>query len=345
MNLFQCYATKNPCYKNNLKGRYKKSVPVGIMIHSTGANNPTLKRYVQPSSDSKEYKKQMSLLGKNKYMNSWNSILARKCCHAFIGKLASGEVATAQLLPWEYSCWGCGNGRKGSYNYYPHKHIQFEVCEDNLDDIFYFNKAVMKEAAELCAHLCKEFGFDASCIVSHREGHIKGYASNHGDIDYWLSRFGYTMEDFRARVQALLDKDGQFLYKKTTASLALRSLPATSKGKRYFYIPKGKEVKVICPNIAMSDGYVWDKIEYDGQEGYSACPYLEISSPSVYKKTTAPLALRSVPSTTSGSRFLYIPKGGFVRIICENYAIANGFRWDKAEYRGIVGFCASKYLK
>ena len=43
MTLYQCLLEKNPCL---LAGR--ALTPRGIVVHSTGANNPTLKRYVQP---------------------------------------------------------------------------------------------------------------------------------------------------------------------------------------------------------------------------------------------------------------------------------------------------------
>ena len=48
--------------------------PVGILWHSTGANNPNIKRYVQPSEirpkeDSYAHATWLKVLGKNKYNN------------------------------------------------------------------------------------------------------------------------------------------------------------------------------------------------------------------------------------------------------------------------------------
>ncbi len=43
MNLHKLLLTKNECY---IRGA--KMTPKGIMVHSTGANNPTLRRYVGP---------------------------------------------------------------------------------------------------------------------------------------------------------------------------------------------------------------------------------------------------------------------------------------------------------
>jgi len=43
MNLQKLILTQNACY-----GAKKMITPVGIMVHSTGASNPNLKRYVNP---------------------------------------------------------------------------------------------------------------------------------------------------------------------------------------------------------------------------------------------------------------------------------------------------------
>lgn len=41
MNLHELILTKNDCYKSN-----RWITPKGVMVHSTGANNPNLKRCV-----------------------------------------------------------------------------------------------------------------------------------------------------------------------------------------------------------------------------------------------------------------------------------------------------------
>ena len=46
----------------------------GILWHSTGANNTTIKRYVQPSEDDPNYSRLMSLIGNNPNKNDWNHI-------------------------------------------------------------------------------------------------------------------------------------------------------------------------------------------------------------------------------------------------------------------------------
>ena len=190
MNLNKLILTENACYKAGRKITVK-----GIMVHSTGANNPWLKRYVGPD-DGK--------LGKNQYNNHWNTYHPggrEVCVHAFLGKLADGTVATYQCLPWDHRGWHAG----GSAN---NTHIGFEICEDDLTDGAYFAK-VYKEAVELCAYLCKQYGLTEKNIICHSEGYKQGVASNHGDVMHWFPKHGKSMDTFRAEVKALLTADAQ----------------------------------------------------------------------------------------------------------------------------------------
>ena len=199
MKIIECMHTKNRSY-----GKKRQSiVPVGIVVHSTGANNPSVKRYSQPSSDDPKRSELLSILGVNKYGNHWNTSLSSKSTHYFIGKLADGTVGVIQNLPENIAAWGGGKGKNGSYNYEPTGHIQFEVCEDNLKDKSYFD-AVYRAATELCADICRRYGWKSKVIVSHKEAHAKGYASNHSDIDHWLLKYGLSMNDFRNEVDKLL---------------------------------------------------------------------------------------------------------------------------------------------
>lgn len=187
MKLNKLILTNNDCYKAG-----KKITVKGIMVHSTGANNPWLKRYLP--DDGK--------IGKNQYGNHWNTARPggiQVCVHGFIGKLADGSVATYQTLPWNHRGWHAG----GSAN---NTHIGFEICEDGLSDSTYFN-AVYKEAVELCAYLCKEYGLTEKDIICHSEGYKKGIASNHGDVMHWFPKHGKNMDTFRSDVAKLLKAD------------------------------------------------------------------------------------------------------------------------------------------
>ena len=185
MNLHTLILTNNACYKAGRKISVK-----GIMVHSTGANNPYLKRYVGPDD---------GLLGKNQYGDHWNTFHPdgrEICCHAFIGKLADGTIATYQTLPWNHRGWHCG----GSGN---DTHIGFEICEDGLSDATYF-KTVYQEAVELCTYLCKQYGLTEQNILCHSEGYQKGIASNHADVMHWFPKHGKSMYTFREDVKAKL---------------------------------------------------------------------------------------------------------------------------------------------
>lgn len=179
---------KSDCYKSK-----RRMSPKGIVVHSTGVNNPYLKRYVGPDD---------GRVGVNTNNNHWNQPGISACVHGFIGKDSVDKVCTYQTLPLDICAWGVGKGLKGSYNYSP-AYLQFEILEDNLKDKTYFNK-VMKEAQELCAKWCKEFNIPVNKIVSHKEAHNKGFGSNHSDCDHWLHKFGKDMDWFRAEVKKLL---------------------------------------------------------------------------------------------------------------------------------------------
>ncbi len=187
MNLRKLLLTKNDCYKAN-----RKIATKGIMVHSTGANNPNLKRYVGPDD---------GLLGRNSNNNHWNQPRPdgqQKCVHAFIGKLANGNIATYQTLPWNHRGWHAGGKANDT-------HIGFEICEDGLVDRAYFDK-VYQEAVELCAHLCKQYNVkpEKPALICHSEGYKLGIASNHGDVMHWFPRHGKSMDTFRADVKKLL---------------------------------------------------------------------------------------------------------------------------------------------
>lgn len=199
MNLFQCILTANDCYKT------KQTIkPKGVMVHSTGANNPTLKRYVQPLKTDGNYSTLIKMLGENKNGNSWNRSGTNACVHAFIGKLADGSIATAQTLPWEHRGWHAGTGTSGkSAN---DTHISFEICEDGLTDRNYFNK-VYQEAVEVTAYLCKKYGLDPlmdGVVICHSEGYQRGVASGHADVMHWFPKHGKSMDTFRADVASAM---------------------------------------------------------------------------------------------------------------------------------------------
>lgn len=182
--------TENDCFKAG-----RTITPSGVMVHSTGANNPYLRRYVAPND---------GLIGEPAMAN-WNQGGKDVCVHAFIGKLADGSVATYQTLNWCTRGWHAGRGSKGSAN---DTHIGFEICEDALADKKYFD-AVYREAVELTAYLCAEFHLDPleeGVVICHAEGAQMGIASNHADVFHWFPKFDKNMARFRADVQKEMEE-------------------------------------------------------------------------------------------------------------------------------------------
>lgn len=207
----QCFMRQSTWYKNTGNVSIK-----GVLWHSTGANNPNLKRYVQPDDNVSNKQYLISKLGSNTAKNDWNHINVQSGVHAFIGKLADGTISTVQVGPWDKQAWGCGTGKKGTCN---NGWIQFEICEDGLNDKTYFDK-VYKEACELTAYLCVTYNLNpygnvtynnvkVPVILCHADSYKLGLGSNHSDVLHWFSKFGKTMEDVRKDVKIIIDNQKQ----------------------------------------------------------------------------------------------------------------------------------------
>lgn len=195
MRLIKCMLTANDCYKAG-----RTITPKGVMVHSTGANNPLVARYVQPVEGQINEAQLKAEIGGNRNANDWNNPGLDVCTHAFVGKLANGGVGTVQTLPWNHRGWHAGTGTSGgSAN---NTHIAFEICEDDLTDEGYFRK-VYQEAVELTAMLCKTYNLNPladGVVICHSEGYQRGVASNHADVMHWFPKFGKSMDTFRSDV-------------------------------------------------------------------------------------------------------------------------------------------------
>lgn len=263
LNLKQLFLTQNDCYKSG-----KKHTVKGIMVHSTGANNPKLSRYVGPDD---------GLLGKNPYNNHWNTAKPggiRVCVHAFIGRLADGSIATYQTLPWDMVGWHSGSGSLGSAkNANNTGYIGFEICEDGLTDASYFN-AVYREAVELCAMLCKQYGIkpEKPALICHSEGRALGIASNHADVMHWFPKHGKSMDTFRAGVKAAMGGAAAtptqpttpsafvpYTVKVTASALNIRKGPGTSYGTNGSIKDKG--VYTIVEEATGPGATKWGKLK------------------------------------------------------------------------------------
>ncbi len=190
MKIIESILTNNPCYKAGRKITVK-----GLMLHSVGCPQPSALVFV----------------------NNWNKAdYDRACVHAFID---ANDGTIYQTLPWDHRGWHGG----GSSN---NTHIGVEMCEPNcikytggssftcsdVEKAKAMVKRTYEAAVELFAARCKEFNLDPladGVIISHKEGHKRGIASNHGDPEHLWNGLGmgYTMNTFRQAVKAAMGGD------------------------------------------------------------------------------------------------------------------------------------------
>ena len=206
MRLYRALLTHNDCY---LRGRTIR--PRGVMVHSTGANNPWLRRYLAPDD---------GRLGAPSPRH-WNQSGVGACIHAMIGKAADGTIAVYQTLPWNMRGWHCG--RSGNDT-----HIAFEICEDGLTDEGYF-QATYQAAVELTAYLCQLYHLDPQAdgvVLCHSEGYARGIASNHADVLHWWRKFGVSMDNFRRDVAEKMKGGERDLTEQEVRSIVREELAA-----------------------------------------------------------------------------------------------------------------------
>ena len=191
MKLVESIMTRNPCCTAGRKITVK-----GLMLHSVGCPQPKASAFI----------------------NSWNSPShGSSCVHGFID---GNDGTVYQTLPWNHRGWHCGSGNKGSGN---NTHIGVEMCEpacirytagsnftcSNLTEARAVAERTYKAAVGLFAMLCNKYGLDPladGVVISHREGHSRGIASNHGDPEHLWAQLGtgYTMDSFRKAVKAAM---------------------------------------------------------------------------------------------------------------------------------------------
>lgn len=183
MKIIQSITTNNPCYKAG-----KKITVKGLMLHSVGCSQPNASVFIR----------------------QWNSGKYEIGVHGIIDG-NTGDVY--QCLPWNHRGWHGG----GSSN---NTHIGVEMCEPacikytggatfTCSDIVTAKTVVQRTydtAVQLFAHLCRQYNLDPladGVIVSHKEGHKRGIASNHGDPEHIWNQLGmgYTMDTFRKAVK------------------------------------------------------------------------------------------------------------------------------------------------
>ncbi len=269
MKLIAHFLTNNPCYKAG-----KTIKPKGLMLHSVGCPQPS------------------ALV----FLNNWNRNSLNVCVHAFVDA-NSGNIY--QTLPWNHRAWHGG----GSSN---NTHIGVEMCEP--DCIEYvdgssFNcsnpararemvKRTYNAAVELFAFLCQKYDLDPladGVIISHREGHKRGIASNHGDPEHLWKGLGlsYTMNTFRQAVKAAMDGESSsgtkspYTVRVTASVLNVRKGPGT----KYAVATTVKKNEVYTI-VEEKDG--WGRLK--SGVGWICLKYTEKTTKSTTKKTVEEVA-------------------------------------------------------
>ncbi|HIT25466.1 MAG TPA: LysM peptidoglycan-binding domain-containing protein [Candidatus Enterenecus avicola] len=315
MRLIKCILTANDCYKAG-----RTITPKGVMVHSTGANNPAVARYVQPVDTQADAASLYTVLGTNRNKNDWNNPGLDVCVHAFVGKLADGGVGSVQTLPWNHRGWHAGTGTSGgSAN---NTHIAFEICEDGLADAAYFGK-VYQEAVELTAMLCKQYNLNPladGVVICHSEGYQRGVASNHADVMHWFPKHGKNMDTFRQDVSKAMGGAPQ----------VKPQAPATPTGKTYT-VAKGDTLS----GIAAQYGTTVDTlVELNGIQNPNLIVVGQVLKlpgaagfePYTVKVSVTELRIRSGPGTDTDSKGFIAPG---VYTIVEEADGPGAKRWGK----------------
>lgn len=238
MKIVQSILTKNPCYTSGRKITVK-----GLMIHSIGCPQPNAKVFI----------------------NNWNSPSYKSACvHGFID---ANDGTAYQTLPWNHRGWHCGGAGNNT-------HIGVEMCEPSC--IKYTGgssficsdraqavaavKRTYDTAVQLFAKLCKDYNLNplaSGVVISHKEGHMRGLASNHGDPEHLWNQLntGYTMDGFRRDIAAAIrnessdrpeqksetstTKQADALYKVKVEikNLNIRSGPSINASRKGFIAP------------------------------------------------------------------------------------------------------------
>jgi len=194
MKIIQHFIVNNDNFKEN-----RQIIVKGLMAHSIGVPQPDAKILVRNFNVPRPNGRQVGV-------------------HGFMGE----DGILYQTLPWNHRAWHCGAGANGSGN---NTHIGIEITEPNTIEytrgsqfIDYnpvrtreFVHNTYKHAVKHFAYLCRMYKLDPladGVIISHAEGHQRGIASNHGDIDHIWNYTGLSMNQFRLDIATEL-RNGQ----------------------------------------------------------------------------------------------------------------------------------------
>lgn len=318
MKLVQSIMTKNPCYTAGRKITVK-----GLMLHSVGCPQPNASVFIK----------------------NWNTpSYGTACVHGFID---GNDGTVYQTLPWNHRGWHCASGPKGSGN---NTHIGVEMCEpasirytggssftcSNLSAARTSVKKTYEAAVELFAYLCKLYGLNPTAdgvIISHREGHARGIASNHGDPEHLWNGLGmgYTMNTFRKDVKEKM-QGGTVKPDETKEMYRVRKSweDAVSQKGAFHELENAKK----CADA--NKGYA--VFNTSGKQVYPKTDF----SPYLVEVTATDLNIRKGPGTNYGKTGKFTGKGVFT-ITEERTGTGSNRGWGKL--KSGVGWISLDYVK
>ena len=318
MKLVQSIMTKNPCYTAGRKITVK-----GLMLHSVGCPQPNASVFIK----------------------NWNTpSYGTACVHGFID---GNDGTVYQTLPWNHRGWHCASGPKGSGN---NTHIGVEMCEpasirytggssftcSNLSEARASAKKTYEAAVELFAYLCKLYGLNPTAdgvIISHREGHARGIASNHGDPEHLWNGLGmgYTMNTFRKDVKEKM-QGGTVKPDETKEMYRVRKSweDAVSQKGAFHELENAKK----CADA--NKGYA--VFNTSGKQVYPKTDF----SPYLVEVTATDLNIRKGPGTNYGKTGKFTGKGVFT-ITEERAGTGSNRGWGKL--KSGAGWISLDYVK
>lgn len=318
MKLVQSIMTKNPCYTAGRKITVK-----GLMLHSVGCPQPNASVFIK----------------------NWNTpSYGTACVHGFID---GNDGTVYQTLPWNHRGWHCASGPKGSGN---NTHIGVEMCEpasirytggsnftcSNLSAARASVKKTYEAAVELFAYLCKLYDLNPTAdgvIISHREGHARGIASNHGDPEHLWNGLGmgYTMNTFRKDVKERM-QGGTVKPDETKEMYRVRKSwgDATSQKGAFHELENAKK----CADA--NKGYA--VFNESGKQVYPKADF----SPYLVEVTATDLNIRKGPGTNYGKTGKFTGKGVFT-ITEERAGAGSNKGWGKL--KSGAGWISLDYVK
>lgn len=185
-------ATRNGAFRSG-----RSINPTGAVNHSVGCAQPSVEAFFRLMNDEDA---------------GWG-------VNAILGDFHKGEGRIILALDIEARPWGCGSGKKGSWN---NTKVQWEVCEpaghtyaggtmigyDVEKNAGYFER-MWKMLVAWNVYCVVKLGYPVSGISDHAESYRAGYGSNHSDMGHWLPKHGKSMSALRAEVQAILDNENK----------------------------------------------------------------------------------------------------------------------------------------